>query len=74
MNHIYYSVLHVKSEWVMLDLNDLNILYYECGCVFRLNEKRKLDSATLCDNHHTQLRLSEKSNKILNEPVRNRLK
>jgi len=46
-------------------MNDVIPLFYDCGCVIRLGTKRKLDSFTLCDTHHSSLKLSETVNRIL---------
>ena len=41
-------------------MNDFVELYYDCGCVIRLDEKRKI-FPTLCKRHHIQVSLFEKS-------------
>jgi len=45
-------------------MDDLSILCYDCGCVIRLDMNRKLDSASLCDTHHNQVVLTEKSHEL----------
>lgn len=44
-------------------------LFFQCGCAIRLTEKRELDSLSLCERHHSELRLAEKANKFLQEPL-----